>query len=85
MPIVNFTITPILEQKVNQTVKKLGFTSKAELFRFAVMDFIKNLDRDLTDEEFSVIVGGLTDSIAKKLRGKKFPPLEEQMADLLKD
>jgi metal-responsive CopG/Arc/MetJ family transcriptional regulator len=76
MSVVNFSITKPLEQQVNQAIKDDGFTSKAEFFRFAAKNYIskKNSSSDISQEEF--------ERESRKLRGKKFPSLEEQLADL---
>ena len=45
MSIVNFSIPKTLEQRIVMTMKHRGFTSKAEFFRFAAMDYIDFLNR----------------------------------------
>lgn len=85
MAIVNFAIAEPFEQEINQTIKKEGFASKAEFFRFAVKDYInrKITSNDISQEEFDRQMGELGKTIHKKLGGKKLPSPEEQLADLL--
>lgn len=42
MPKVLFDTSEDLMVQINQCIKKWGFTSKAEFFRFAAIDFIRN-------------------------------------------
>ena len=51
MSVVNFSITKPLEEKINKTIKDQGFTSKAEFFRFAAVDFIRNDARFLPADD----------------------------------
>lgn len=82
MSIVNFSITKPLEKKVNQAIKMHGFASKAEFFRFAVMQYIRTLRTDISQEELEESIEALRQTMIKKFADKKFPSLEEQLADL---
>ena len=50
MSIINFSIPPALEKKVKRTIKKKGFSSKAEFFRMAAMYFIDSDFSPLSEE-----------------------------------
>lgn len=82
MPIVNFAIPKTLEKRVKQTIKTKGFTSKAEFFRVAAIDFIENNNNNDEEKEFNQLTDTLTKAIIKKYKGKKIPSIEEQLADL---
>jgi metal-responsive CopG/Arc/MetJ family transcriptional regulator len=84
MSVINFSVTKPLERDINKTIKKDGFSSKAEFFRFAAKDYInrRNVSDDITQEEFEREMNDLAQTISRKLGGKKLPSLEEQLADL---
>ncbi len=83
MSVINFTLTKPLEQKVNQVIKKEGFTSKAEFFRFAALNYIQNLrGTDISQEEFEGTVRALKNTIRKVYKNKKIPSLREQLSDI---
>jgi metal-responsive CopG/Arc/MetJ family transcriptional regulator len=42
MPKTIFNISEELMKQIDQTIKKWGFESRAEFFRFAAIDFIRN-------------------------------------------
>jgi metal-responsive CopG/Arc/MetJ family transcriptional regulator len=42
MPKTIFNISGELLKQIDQTIKKWGFESRAEFFRFAAIDFIRN-------------------------------------------
>jgi metal-responsive CopG/Arc/MetJ family transcriptional regulator len=48
MAIVNFSIPAVLEKRVDATIKRKGFASKAEFFRFAAIYYIETLDKPVT-------------------------------------
>ncbi|OGY92493.1 MAG: hypothetical protein A3H70_04590 [Candidatus Komeilibacteria bacterium RIFCSPLOWO2_02_FULL_48_11] len=85
MPVVNFSITKPLERDIKEVIKKRGFTSKAEFFRFAAWGAIKDFrhPQETIDERFEREMTELGETLSKKLRGKKLPSPEEQLADLL--
>ncbi len=39
MTVINFTVSKPLENKINKAIKKHGFASRAEFFRFLAMNF----------------------------------------------
>ncbi|MDP3995067.1 MAG: ribbon-helix-helix domain-containing protein [bacterium] len=84
MPVVNFSITKPLERDIKEVIKKRGFTSKAEFFRFAAWDAIKDFrhPKESIDERFEIEMNALADTIHRKLGGKKLPSPEDQLADL---
>ncbi|PIR03103.1 MAG: hypothetical protein COV60_02080 [Candidatus Magasanikbacteria bacterium CG11_big_fil_rev_8_21_14_0_20_43_7] len=84
MPIVNFAVPKQLEKQINATIKKNGFTSKAEFFRFAAMASIHNLDTShmSEDEQLDYLTNRIEKTIEKKYKGKTLPSAAEQLADL---
>jgi len=84
MSVVNFTITRPLEQKIANVIAEQGFASKAEFFRFAAIRALEAFQGQMNslDRDYAVVMEKLTETIKRKYRGNKLPPLEEQMADL---
>ncbi len=84
MSIVNFTIPETLEKKVEELIKKKGFSSKAEFFRFAAINFIDIMDKPLVSEEdrFEYLVNTLHKEIKVRYGNKKIPSVRKQLADL---
>ncbi len=84
MSIVNFSISAPLEQKINQSIQKHGFASKAEFFRFLAFNFINKKDEFKLneDEEFKKVTKKLAQTIHKMYGGKKLRSIEEQFSDL---
>lgn len=78
MPIINFTLTKQLEKRVNEAIKQHGFSSKAEFFRMAAMNYLDEVD-DISQEELQKSITELKEALVKKFKGKKLPSLEEQM------
>lgn len=85
MPVVNFSITKPLERDIKEVIKKRGFTSKAEFFRFAAWGAIKDFrhPKETIDERFEREMNEFAELASRKLRGRKLPSPEEQLADLL--
>ena len=46
MPVVNFTLPATLEKHIVAVVKKKGFASKAEFFRFVAMQYIEHANAE---------------------------------------
>jgi len=84
MAIVNFIVPQNLEKRVADTVKKKGFASKAEFFRFAAIYFMDILEKRAGSEEerFEYLTEVLQKEITTSRRGKKFFSLKEQLADV---
>jgi len=84
MAIVNFIVPQNLEKRVADTVKKKGFASKAEFFRFAAIYFMDILEKRAGSEEerFEYLTDALRKEIAANCCGKKLPSLREQLADV---
>lgn len=84
MSIVNFTIPATLERKVKDVIKRKGFSSKAEFFRFAAINFIDILDKPITSEEdrFAYLTETLCNEIRVRYGNRKIPSVREQLADL---
>ncbi len=84
MSIVNFNIPKPLEKRVAEVMREKGFSSKAEFFRFAAIFFIDIVNKPaLTQEErFNYLTHLLKTEVSKTYRGKKIPPLKDQLAGL---
>lgn len=84
MSVVNFALSKPLEVKINKVIKKEGFASKAEFFRFAAMEYIKNflVEDDISQEEFEASARAFGQKLEKYTKNKKFPSVREQLADL---
>jgi metal-responsive CopG/Arc/MetJ family transcriptional regulator len=84
MPIVNFSIPKILEQKIRGIVRKKGFLSKAELFRFAVIHYLDEIERLPLDRNsrITALSQELEKEAVSKFGRKPLPPLEKQLARL---
>lgn len=80
MPIVNFAIPKTLEQRLQQTIKKKGFNSRAEFFRFSAIYFMDVIDSPNTENErFDYLTKSLTQEIKQKYSDEKIPSIEEQL------
>ena len=77
MPIINFSIPTALDKKIKEEIKKQGFASKAEFFRFSAMLSMNYLN----DRELNKTVDELKSLISKKFGGKNLPSIEEQLED----
>ena len=86
MTVVNFSITTQLSNKINKAIEEKGFSSKAEFFRFAVMQYLENSNeskRDKTEESFEETMEELAHLLSKKYKNKELPSVEEQFNSLL--
>ena len=84
MPVVNFSITKPLERDIKEVIKKRGFTSKAEFFRFAAWGAIEDFrhPKETIDERFEREMNEFGELMAEKFKHKDPPSLEEQLADI---
>lgn len=82
MAIINFEVKRPLEQKIKTAIKDYGFTSKAEFFRFAAINFIMKEKEKLNEEErFEKLSSELSRAVIKKFKNKKIPSLKKQLSD----
>ena len=83
MAIVNFGIPKTLERRVGEVMKRKGFSTKAEFFRFAAMQFIDSVDKPSLNEEerLDVLTRHLEQEVIRAYRGKKIPSVRKQLAD----
>ena len=84
--IINFTIPKTLERRVTSVIKKNGFASKAEFFRFAAMRFVMEETKKFfasEDERMDYLIKEITKVVKTKFNGKKLPSAKEQLARLL--
>ncbi len=84
MSIVNFSIPLSLEKRISEIIKKKGFGSKAEFFRFAAIYFIDVVDKPISEEEerFSYLSDALTREVLAKYQGKKAVSVRDQLRNL---
>ncbi|OGL88096.1 hypothetical protein A3I42_03620 [Candidatus Uhrbacteria bacterium RIFCSPLOWO2_02_FULL_49_11] len=84
MSIVNFAVSKPLEKRVEHIMREKGFTSKAEFFRFAAIQYIDILSKPVVSEEerFRYLTTALANEVVKAYRGKKVPTAREQLTDL---
>ena len=81
MSIINFSVSQTLEKRIAAIVKKKGFSSKAELFRFAVIRYIDENEKALfkNDSEISELTQKFEQVMTKNLKGKKLSSIAEQL------
>ncbi len=88
MSIVNFAIPQILEKRIEQTIKSKGFSSRAELFRFAVMRYLDAEDNlPLSKNKNIAVLSSHLGQVVKQKLGSvklKLPSLEKQMQRMKK-
>ena len=83
MSVVNFSITDALAKNIEKMIQKLGFSSRAEFFRAAAIQFIAQQTKHLTPEErFDVLSDTLDEVVHRKFKDKNLPSLEQQLANL---
>lgn len=83
MAVVNFKITKPLEKKIIGTIKKQGFSSKAEFFRFAAIRLIEQTKSDVSDDDkLAYLTTELEKELNTKIGNKKLPSLEKQMSNI---
>ncbi|MFC1613305.1 ribbon-helix-helix domain-containing protein [Patescibacteria group bacterium] len=84
MPIINFTIPKILEKRVDSVVKRKGFATKAEFFRFAAMSFIETNEKETIseDERTACLTRAISKEVVRKYKNKKVPAIRKQLIDL---
>ena len=84
MAVVNFSIPKNLQRRVESTVRKKGFASRAEFFRFAAIYFMDILERRTGSEEerFEYLTEALRKEVLEYCPGKRIPPLSDQLADV---
>lgn len=80
MSVINFKISETLDKQLNKIIRQKGFQSKAELFRFAVFNYINSLKKfSDEDEEFAYLESKLARLLTKKFSGRKLPSLRKQL------
>ncbi len=86
MAIVNFSIPKTLEAKVHEVIKKRGFASKAELFRFAVIHYIDETEKYPLDNNPRItrLTQELERELSAKLSNGPLPSLKKQLDRLKK-
>ena len=84
MTIVNFSIPVALDKKISKVIKEDGFASKAEFFRFTVMNYISVVrpSTTLIDEENKQLIREIKMELRRVYKGKKLPSLKEQLDNI---
>ncbi len=84
MAIVNFSIPQTLEKRVGGLIRQKGFSSKAEFFRCAAIYFMDTMEKPAVDEEerCCALSAAVEHEVMRQYRGKRLPPLSEQLADI---
>ena len=81
MPVVNFSVPKTLDVRIKHTLTRKGFSSKAELFRFAVMKYLdEQNEQEFVDEETFSITKEIEKQLAKKINFDKLPSVKEQLS-----
>ncbi len=85
MPIVNFSVPTSLDKRIVEMIKKKGFSSKAEFFRFAAIHLMDVVTPSTTEKEAQKTIE-LTDLITKEIsrlyKGKKLPSIRAQLENV---
>lgn len=82
MTVVNFTIPDQLDMRIKVAIAAKGFPSKAELFRFAVMQYLDDEDIDLVDDETEYLCKELEKVLDEKVDFDNLPSAKEQLKRL---
>lgn len=82
MSVVNFSIPPTLDDKIQKSIEEQGFSSKAEFFRFAAIYLMQNFQEETQKNEYNETMKILSKTLQKKFREKEMSSLEEQFSDL---
>ena len=83
MSIINFKISETLDEQLEKIIEQRGFQSKAELFRFAVINYISSLNKFYNeDEEFAYLESKLARLLTKKFKSRKLSSLSEQLKEV---
>lgn len=83
MTIVNFAVKKPLERRINKAIREYGFTSKAEFFRLAAINFLLHEQKKMNeDERMNYLTSELQRTIVKNLNSRKIPSLKKQLSDV---
>ena len=86
MSIVNFAIPKTLDGRIKTVLRKKGFASRAELFRFSVIQYLEEVERFPLDDNCRItkLSHSLEQELEKKLGIKKLPSIRKQLARISK-
>ncbi|MBL7045110.1 MAG: hypothetical protein ISR98_00715 [Parcubacteria group bacterium] len=83
MAIVNFAVKKPLDDKIKKVIKENGFSSKAEFFRLAAINFIQSENKKIDeDERMNYLTSEFRRTIIRNFSGKKLPSLRKQLSDI---
>lgn len=86
MAIINFSVPEILERKIKEVIKKKGFSSKAELFRFAVLRYLEETEKFPLDNNprITALSNALEREMLEKLGESPLPDIKVQLKRMKK-
>ncbi len=84
MSIVNFSIPKVLERRIKNVMTRKGFPSKAELFRFAVMRYVDDVEQMPLDNNHKIaaLSQQLEEQLNNKIDPKSLPSIKKQLSKL---
>ena len=82
MSIINFSVPNILDRKIKEVIKTRGFSSKAELFRYAMMRYFEETEKLPFDHNprIAALTRSLEAELLSKLGTKPLPSIGRQLA-----
>ena len=83
MAIINFAVKKPLDDKIKKAIKENGFSSKAEFFRLAAINFLQSENKKIDeDDRMSYLASELSRTIIRNIGNKKLPSLRRQLFDI---
>ncbi|MEK7535480.1 MAG: ribbon-helix-helix domain-containing protein [Patescibacteria group bacterium] len=79
--IVNFSIPAQLDKKIKRKISEQGFSSKAEFFRMAAVNYLGQDKEMNTEDRLELLTRAISDEVRRKFKGKKMPSVRKQLAD----
>lgn len=81
MSIVNFAIPKSLEHRVKSVIRKKGFPSKAEFFRFTAIHYLDEIETLPLDKNPRIVAlsEALERELLSKIGSKPLPSAREQL------
>jgi len=82
MAIINFSIPKTLERRIKEIMRKKGFPSKAELFRFALIRYLDEKEKRPLDDNLKILILSqkLEEELSKKVGLNPLLSIKKQMA-----
>ena len=67
---------------MNETIRKRGFASKAEFFRMAAFNYLRQDDDKDAIERIDALTRAVKAEVERKYKGRRLPTAREQLANL---